>query len=103
MKRIDTAVLFSKMHIDNDLNLMVPIRILCGEADEKRITFTDSLSNQVFANTDLSLDADLPYGFNKVVPLKDIMKKYKAKTLLTACERYFKDIKKFVHFYDDSI
>ena len=102
MKKMDTAVLFTKMHITDGFELMIPFRIICGEADEKRVTFTDTFSNGVFVNSDIALDSNLPYMFNKVVPLKQIMKKYKTFSIPVACKRYVDDLKKNAYFYKDN-
>lgn len=101
MKKLDTAILFTKMNVYENFDLMIPFRILCGETDEKRVTFTDVFSNGVFVNSDITIASDMPYVFNIVVPLKDIMKKYKTMSMVTACKKYFEDIKKNAYFYKE--
>lgn len=101
MKKLDTAILFTKMNIMEGFDLLIPFRILCGEADEKRVTFTDNFSNSVYVNSDLALDSDLPYSFNEVVPISELMKKYKTLSVPKVCQKYFEDVKKNAYFYQE--
>ena len=102
MKKMDVAVLYTKMRIDDGFNLMIPFRVVLGNVDEKAYTFTDLFSTQVYVNSDLVVDDSAPYSFNMVVPLKDLKKKYGSSSDLVACQRYFDEIKKRAFFYKDT-
>ena len=102
MKKMDVAVLYTKMRIDDGFNLMIPFRVVLGNIDEKAYTFTDIFSTQVYVNSDLVVDDSAPYSFNMVVPLKDLKKKYGTNSDLVACQRYFDEIKKSAFFYKDT-
>ena len=100
MNNIETAILFNQKIINEELTIMIPVRILYGYSEEETVIFNDYLSNQTFLNSDLCITPNMS-TFNFIVPLKELQKTYKTKNLEKILEHYFADISKNVFYYTE--
>lgn len=101
-KKLETAVLFATCYMDEEENtvVMIPFRVLVGEADEKRLKFYDKLTQQVYYNCDFAIQNYIESSFYYVRDLESLQKEYNETDLIKLSNLYMEDIRKQVYYFD---
>lgn len=94
------GVLFSHLSLNDNIELLIPMRVLLGVTDVTNNMFYDALSNQTYYNIYDEDHEDEPFHFNNVKSLSILKKIYPNQDMQYAICNYFKDIKRYVHFFD---
>ena len=98
-KEIKIATLYTKILETDNMEILVPVRILFGITDEDEFEFYDTVTQSVYYHIDTYSDEGAYSGFNDVKPIDWLLKEYPDLNFFEAINKYMNKIKENVYYY----